>query len=613
MLTVKRGIPYPLGANRDRSGINFSFVTKESDAGVIIYDKDGKQIKERISFPEEYAVGNIRCMNVEGLSGDVVYAFYEKESVVRDERGRAFLGCYEYGEKELAGRKTAPALICTEEYDWGGDKKSVIPYAESIVYCLHVRGFTRHPSSKVKGKGTFLGIQEKIPYLKDLGITTVEFQPVYEFPEVEKCKEHTQNMPETIMDQQDETTWRSNYWGYTKGCYYSPKSSYAHTRNAAVEFKNLVKEFHRNGMEVVLQFYFTEEMQASEILDILRFWVMEYHVDGFHLKGAGIDSRALAMEPALAKTKLWYYGFDVEAEQTEGASYLAEYTEDFRYDMRSFLKGDGDMIPAVMRCLRHNPPHCGKINYMSNYDGFTLMDMVCFDKKHNEDNGEGNRDGTDYNASWNCGIEGPSKKKHIVKLRRQQLKNALLMLYFAQGTPLIFMGDEFGNSQKGNNNPYCQDNEITWLNWKNKESNSDIYDFIKEIIRFRKEHPVFWQKKELRGLDYNASGFPDISYHGQFPWKPDLGVASRQLCILYNGTYAGENASFYIAYNMHWEEYTFELPTLKGYLPWEVCIFSGEILPEVENRISLPARTICILCAKKGKDDENKNEDRTAF
>ena len=590
-----------MGAHRIKDTVYFSYITEKEEAGVILYDTTGRQEKLRIAFPADYTVGTIRCMAVEGLPAkDVIYSFYEDGQAVTDERSRCFLNCRKYGEE--AENEPLPAVLSYREYDWGDDTFPKLAYEDSIVYCMHVRGFTRHASSGVKGKGTFLGIQEKIPYLKELGVTTLELQPVYEFPEIEILKP-----TETVhLDAEEKRPERLHYWGYIKGCYYSPKSAYAYSRDAATELKNLIKELHKNNMEVILQFYFTQDILSTEIAEILRFWVMEYHVDGFHLKGKNIDPALLSLEPALAASKLWYYGFP-DREVKGGKRFLAEYKDDFRNDSRRFLKGDEGMIPVMMHYFRANSPYRGVINYLTNYDGFTLMDLVSYDRKHNEDNNENNQDGTDSNFSWNCGQEGPSRKKTIVSLRLQQIKNALLMLFLAQGTPLIFMGDEFGNSQKGNNNPYCQDNDTTWLNWKNLNSNKEIYSFMKKLIAFRKEHGELHQKKPLRMMDYKSCGYPDLSYHGEFPWKPDTTAYSRQLGMMYCGRYGEEGTEkqdefLYVAYNLHWEPHEFALPRLPKDKKWKTVLSS----------VSLAQKETQKLAGKEAAEESKKDMEADA-
>lgn len=612
---MTKGTPLPLGVQVYKDGINFAYVSATENCGVVLFDKKTKKEFARLPFQIENRVGNVYTMFIKDAAPEkLAYCFYEEDRLLADERGRAFLGGTPYGSAKRE-QPVKLAVLPPAEYEWGEDRPQEIPYEDSIVYCMHVRGFTRHTSSGVKARGTFAGLAEKLPYLKELGITTLELQPVYEFEEVEAPR--TDN---PFGDTGKAVPVRKNYWGYTAGRYYSPKSAYAYSKDAVTEFKDLVKSIHQNGMELILQFYFTDRVTDAERLAILRHWVLEYHVDGFHLKGENIRPDIPAQDPVLARTKLWYYGFKTEKQMDGHTSgherFLAEYRDAYRYDMRRFLKGDEGMLQSALQHMRRNPAECGQINFLTNYDGFTLMDLVSYERKHNEDNGENNQDGSDYNASWNCGQEGPARKKAILQLRMKQIKNALLILFLSQGTPLLFMGDEFGNSQRGNNNPYCQDNEITWLNWKNLESGKEIYSFIKELIALRREHPVLHQSREVRLMDYGACGYPDVSYHGEAPWKPDTSVYSRQVGIMYCGKYASKDRNisddfFYAAYNMHWESHSFALPKLPKNMHWEHCIASwsdvaAQSLKECAY-VSIPGRCICLLISKEDMSEEKKN------
>ena len=608
---ITRGVPYPLGISREKDGVNIAYESTSADCGVVFFTLTGKE-KKRIAFLPEYTVGNVHCMHVnDNLFANTVYCFYDGERLVADERGRRFWGHHVFGVKEKKTELPRLACLPSADYDWGKDQNPRIPYEQCVGYCMHVRGFTRHVSSGVKARGTFLGLTEKIPYLKELGITTLELQPIYEFEELEKIREEEQPFAKD-----EEVHDKLNYWGYTKGCYYSPKNAYAYAKDAVTECKDMIKELHQNGIEIVLQFYFTEQTAITEISAILRYWVTEYHVDGFHLKGKNIKPELLLEEPVLAKSKLWYYGFPIKQEQ--GERYLAEYRDDFRYDMRRFLKGDEGMLPAVMYHLHRNPAGVGQINYLTNYDGFTLRDLVSYDRKHNEANGEDNKDGNDSNASWNCGQEGPSRKKNILHLRKRQMKNALMLLFLSQGTPILFMGDEFGNSQSGNNNPYCQDNGITWLNWNDRKKNKELYDFTKGLIALRMAHPVLHQEKELRMMDYGSCGYPDASYHGEAPWKPNTEVYSRQLGVMYCGKYAYKDSNtsddfFYVAYNMHWESHIFSLPKLPKGIHWHMVVSPQEEIPDIEEQdqpaVLVPSRCICLFI---GKQDEVKKKGRVS-
>lgn len=604
-MNITGGVPYPLGTQITTVGVNFAYVCTGEDCGVVLFDKNTLNEYKRIPFAAEYAVGNVFCMLVKDINyKELAYCFYEADKLVTDSRGKSFLGGKNYND--VTGSKRVRLALFTEEaYDWEGDKPLEIPYEQSIGYCMHVRGFTRHSSSKVKGKGCFWGIIEKIPYLKDLGVTMLELQPAYEFAEcIFKNKDNAVSYAKHMDEEKD--VYSLNYWGYTNGYYYAPKNSYAYSTNAVKEFKDMVKALHKNGIEVIMQFYFQNADMAGELPEILRYWLMTYHVDGFHIKGDATLVNLIAKDPVLAKTKIWYYGFEQEKDVYTAPNYkkyLAEYRDDYRYDVRRFLKGDEGMLQTAIQHFRCNPSRVGKINYLTNYDGFTLADMVSYDRKHNEANGEDNRDGTDYNAGWNCGQEGISRKKSIQALRMKQMKNALLLLFLSQGTPLIFMGDEFCNSQEGNNNPYCQDNKITWLNWKETQMGIEIHDFVKQLIALRKAHPVLRQEKEVRMLDYKACGYPDVSYHGASPWKPDLSFYGRQIGIMYCGKYASKEKEdaddfFYIAYNMHWEPYRFALPKLPKGMTFELLLCSdtdGVLTDKEQACVILPGRCICVF------------------
>ncbi len=556
-----------LGATRENNKIRFSFVSEAEDCGIILYDRNTKSEVKRIPFLPEERIGNIYSKVVSGLAmEELAYQFYEKDNLLADNYGKAFLAAHAYGE--ITKEEELLAILPTDNFTWKKDKNPKLSYADSLCYCMHVRGFTKHTSSKVKHRGTFDGVREKIPYLLESGITTIELQPIYEFLEMTPEKESYMAFKEPKL----------NYWGYTKGFYYAPKAAYAASVDGVTELKTLISELHKNGMELVLQFYFPREIRRNEILSILKYWVLEYHVDGFHLLGENLPLSMLAQEPLLADTKLWCDGFDEdflwqnrEAQQNK---YLANYQNDYRTTMRCFLKGDEGMLEQAISQMRKIPCGMGRIHFLSNYEGLTLYDMVSYDHKHNEENGEDNKDGCQRDYSWNCGEEGESRKPRIKQLRLQQMKNALCFLFFSQSTPLLFMGDEFGNSQKGNNNPYCQDNETTWLNWNNLKKNNELYDFFQMLTRLRRQNSILHLEKEARLMDYAACGYPDISYHGERAWQPGVFDYQRHIGILFCGQYGEvqnqEQSFLYMGINMHWEAHRLALPKLPKDMRWEL-------------------------------------------
>ncbi|RKJ21893.1 hypothetical protein D7X48_03135 [bacterium D16-50] len=586
--------PYPLGVHKEEGGVRFSFVSRAASCGILLYDRKTGRELEKVPFAQEDRIGNVYCSTLKNIDADSVsWLFYEEDMPVPDDRGRAFPGRQAFGK--AADVRDLRAAFPEEGFEWGVDRFPRIPYHQAIGYCLHVRGFTKHASSGVKHRGTFAGLAEKIPYLREIGVTTIELQPAYEFTELpyreEAVRESAHGMRTGEPRFGDGTNppfeWnpaqrKLNYWGYKKGFYYAPKAAYA-AGDPAGEFKALVRELHRNHMELVMQFYFPWGVQPGEITEILRFWVLEYHVDGFHLMGENLMADMLAADELLADTKIWYYCFDTGSNGNQAPAYphLGEYNDAWYYDMRRFLKGDGGMLDSVLYHMRHIPDQAGAIHYISNYYGFTLADLVSYDRKHNEHNGEENRDGNDYNCSWNCGEEGAARRKRTRQLRLRQMKNAMCLLLFSQSTPLLFMGDEFGNSQKGNNNPYCQDNAITWLDWEQGKKNKEILDFWKKLVAFRREHPILHPAKELRLMDYLACGYPDLSYHGQNAWQPRTDGCFRHIGIMFCGKYAqreekSDDTFLYLAMNMDWVGQELALPKLPKGMEWTKAFSTEE-------------------------------------
>lgn len=361
-----------------------------------------------------------------------------------------------------------------------------------------------------------------------------------------------------------------------------------------------------------MELYFSGLENPLIVLEAVRFWVREYHVDGVHLVGYA-PTYLIGNDPCLTDTKLLATSWD--GVPGGKRKHLGEYNDGFLVDMRRVLKGDEDQMNNLIFRSKRNPKECGVINYMANTNGFTMMDMVSYEMKHNEANGEGNQDGNAYNYTWNCGVEGATRRKKIVELRKKQIRNAYLLLFLSQGTPLLLSGDEFGNSKNGNNNSYCQDNETSWLNWNQLKTNQDIYDFVKYVIGFRKKHPVFHRDMEPRVMDYLACGHPDVSYHGVKAWCPEFENFRRQLGIMYSGEY-GRKADgtvddyFFVAYNMHWEPHEFALPNLPKGMKWQVAFNTDdgevngiyeegqELAVENQKQFLVPARTIVVFIGK---------------
>lgn len=598
-----------LGVSKTQEGYQFAFAAaKEVPCTLLLYKKGEKEPEKEITMT--CTIGNIYSAYVEKINPknyEYVYRIGEKN--VLDPYATGISGKKKFGEfvKDQELRCTFDFVT----YNWEDDKRPEIPFSESLIYCTHLRGYTMDRSSRVRAKGTFKGMMEKIPYLVSLGVRQLELMPVYEFEEFPRPK------PKTTMYEREVPveSLKLNYWGYGPGFYFAPKSSFAYGKDAAKELKDLVKALHKAGIELILEFYFEETAAPHMVMDCLKFWVEEYHIDGIHLNRSAIPMKNIVMEPALKTTKIFTEYFEaadlLEETRNPKSKHLAEYHDGFLIDARRLLKGDEDVLRDFCQKTRKNPEFNGVVNYMANHNGFTMMDMVSYDEKHNEANGENNTDGSNYNFSWNCGLEGPSKKKSLVQLRTRQLRNAFAMLLFAQGIPLIYGGDEFCNSQQGNNNVYCQDNELSWVQWNSTKTAKELLEYVRKLIAFRNEHGVFHMTREAARSDYKSTGIPDLSYHGESAWYGGFEAFRRNMGMMYGNAYAeNEKNPIYVAYNLHWVEHEFGIPTLSKGRTWkqifstakETDNFTPEGVEIPDQRVlKLSGRTICVL---EGMADE---------
>ena len=511
----------------------------------------------------------------------------------------------------------------TENYDWKKDKKPFVKASDMIIYKLHVRGFTVHESSKIKHPGTFKGVTEKIPYLKSLGVTTLILQPCYEFNELMDfhinigASFNGELQRSRVFGQPAETVPKSrlNFWGYgAQGNYYAPKAAYASEPDKAIrEFKNMIRSLHTAGIEVILEIDYDRTVNDSFILENLRFWATEYHVDGFRINTGRVQFKLASTDAVLRNVKLLCRDLQEDypgRDNVRNRIFISNYG--FQDCIRRFLKGDEGQLLSASNLFRDNGANFGKINYIADHDGFTLNDIFSYDERHNEANGEGNRDGREANYSWNCGAEGPTKKHKVLDLRNRMIKNALTLLFLSQGIPMLMAGDEFGNTHEGNNNPYCCDNEQGWVIWNKTKRATELKNFVIQLINIRKEHPVFRNDKVLSGNDFGFTGSPDISYHGTKAWYPDFGYYSRTLGIMLNGAYANttdtdsnrtqKDQSFLMLINTHWEAHEFSLPVVTDN-EWEFVFstyprISGMRVGREQKELVLP-RTITLFVLKK--------------
>ena len=577
---IQAGNYRKMGVQECRGEVTFTFqCPKETDCAILLYDKRAKDKEIRIEVPRSYCVGSVRSVTVSPLKTQHYHYAYEIDGAIsRDPYGERVIGREKWGDltRDLKKEQLLSGFARTD-FDWGEDACPEIPSEQMVMYKLHIRGFSM--DAKGRKKGTFEAVRERIPYLKELGITTVEVMPVYEFEEV----------MEDERKEGEEEEKKLNYWGYAPSDYFSVKSSYAYGKDADVEFKSLIREMHEQGLELVMEIHFAPEQGSGSMAEILRHWVMEYHVDGFKLLGAALPIEEIVKDPYLSRTKLFYESFPKELLEGEEHQNLFIYNEDFLYPMRRILNHlGGDMVEFTEQ-MKHCQPGLHSVNYITNNNTFTLADVFSYNEKHNVANGEENLDGNDWNYSTNYGVEGPSRRQFIRKIREKQMRNAMAVLCLAKGIPLILSGDEIGNSQNGNNNAYCQDNKIGWVNWKNEQHFEEHRIFLKKLLRFRKEHPILTKEEPFRMTDYRRIGYPDLSYHGAEAWIGGLSGSLRSVGVMYCEAYAQEKDSekegtfLYIGYNFYMGVQVFALPKLPKGKQWYQIMDTGENQPFLEE------------------------------
>ena len=660
---LRCGRPEPFGATLVPGGVNFSiFSSHATSCTLVLFQKHAQKPIAEIPFPEEFRIGNVYCMVVFDLNyEELEYGYrmdgpnnfqeghwFDPSKILMDPYAKIIGGRDVWGiDPDWNNLYQHRARIAFDDFDWQDDRPLEIPPEDQIIYEMHVRSFTYHPSSGVKEKhrGTFAGIRDKIPYLKELGVNAVELMPVYEFDEFENSRPN----PET-----GERLY--NYWGYSTVGFFAPKAGYAATGKFGMqvdELKALVKELHKNGIEIILDVVFNHTAEGNEhgptisfrgidnqtyymltpegyyfnfsgtgntlncnnpivrgmVLDCLRYWAAEYHIDGFRFDLAAILGRdpwgaplanpplleTLAFDPILANCKLIAEAWDAGGLYQVGCfpayGRWAEWNGKYRDSIRKFLKGDGNNWDVAQR-LQGSPDlyaasgraPATSINFITAHDGFTLMDMVSYNGKHNEANGENNNDGSNDNDSWNCGWEGPTDNPQINALRQRQVKNALALLMVSQGVPMILMGDEMGRTKGGNNNTYCHDNELNWLDWTLLKSNADLFKFCQNCIAFRKTHPALRNQAHFQHRDYIGSGYADITWHGTKAWNADWSPYSRTLAFMLCGKHAKqgivEDNFIYVGINMHWQPHWFEIPGLPEGVMWHAFANTGVASPE---------------------------------
>lgn len=608
-MMAEPGYPLVLGANRLWNGVNFAVeVSHGVEASLILYKKKSRKPFMEIPFTEEYRSGNVYAVLIPDFQEEEYeYNFRIDDKVCQDPCAYAIKGRERFGAPfEEDEHRVRCGFLSTAPYDWQGDKAPEISYSDLILYKVHVRGYTKANKDISKNKGTFAALKEMIPYWKELGINAVELMPAYEFKEVSPAEKNSGMV--SVKGKEGLV----NYWGYGDGFYFSPKSSYC--ASSMQEVKDFVKELHSAGIECIMEMFFPKKTNPVIALRALQFWKLYYHIDGFHILGEGAPVKMILPDGVLQGSKLMIDGVDgSEVNGQSAGKYVAEYNQGFLQDMRRFLKSDEDMVPSVINRIKRNPDSFAVVNYMASQDGFTLNDVVTYNEKHNEDNGENNQDGNNYNFSWNCGVEGPSRKQSIRLIRERQIRNAFLLMLLSQGVPMIYGGDEIANSQGGNNNAYCQDNAIGWIDWKGMKKNAELLEFVKKAIAFRKEHPILHMDRAFKGSDYLAKGFPDFSVHGERAWFSNSENTSRLLGIMYCGAYGKkadgqEDDMMYVGYNFHWENRELALPNLPKNMVWKKVIdtadtenngFPAETEVTYQKKTGISPRSVVVLTAKQ--------------
>lgn len=679
---IRPGFFRMYGACVASNGVSFTINSHGATrCTLLLFKPQASKPYARIPFPDSYRIGDTYSMLVFDIKPDEFeYAFsfdgpyepakgllFNEENVLLDPYSRAVTGQRKWGEKPEGGKDFEyRARVVKSSFDWGNIKQLEQPFEDLVIYETHVRGYTKDKSSGVSAPGTFAGLKDKIPYLKDLGINAVELMPIFEFDEMESAR---------VVD----GVQLYNYWGYNTVSFFAPNTSYAFNEehnHEGDELKSLIKALKENGIEVILDVVFNHTAEGNEmgpcfsfkgidnnvyymltpdahyynfsgcgnvmncnhpvvrnfIIDCLRHWAIEYRVDGFRFDLASILGRdqngapmanppileSLAFDPVLGKMKLIAEAWDAGGLYQVGSfpswNRWAEWNGRYRDDMRSFLKGDDGMAGnAITRITGsrdlYSPEsrgHKASVNFLTCHDGFTLYDLYSYNEKHNEKNGWNNTDGDNNGHSWNCGAEGETDDPNVNGLRRRLIKNAFAALLCSRGPAMFFAGDEFCNTQFGNNNAYCQDNIISWLDWGRLEEFKEIHDFVRHMIQFRKEHPILRKMTKL-----SSCQFPEISVHNGTPFNASTDYKTKLIGIMYAGRNEEDTEDDIVFYcmNAYWEPLVMQLPVLPNGKHWHVDTntnaeyFDGEDFTEKTellgvNTIRVPARTTIILVAE---------------
>ncbi len=668
---VRPGFYETNGATAIPGGVNFTVYSHSATSiELLLFHRECSEPYAVIPFPEHYRIGNVYAMIVFKLNIEEFEYAYRVDGPYEPERGlifdrtkylldpyaKAVTGQSAWGKSPPHGQHYR-ARVVKDDFDWGSTRQPLIPMEDLIIYELHVRGFTKDPSSGVANPGTFAGLMEKLPYLESLGVNAVELMPIFEFDEMLDYRE---------VDGRK----LYNYWGYNTVSFFSPNTSYTASteyNREGNELKRFIQACKQKGIEVYLDVVFNHTAEGNEmgpffsfkgfdnniyylltpqgryynfsgcgntlncnhpivhqmILDCLRYWVTTYRVDGFRFDLASILGRdesgapmvsppllqTMAFDPILGDVKLIAEAWDAGGLYQVGSfpawNRRAEWNGRYRDDMRRYIKGDGGLAQAAALRMSGSKDlydtearRNASVNFLTCHDGFTLHDLFTYNGKHNEANGWRNTDGANDNNSWNCGVEGETDDPEVNALRQRLMRNAFALLMCSRGTPMFLAGDEFGNTQFGNNNAYCQDNITSWLDWSLLEKNQGLFRFFQYMIRFRKEHRVL-----RTNLNDGACGFPDVSFHSAVPWRGEFGPHDHYVGVMFAGWERETGPQIvYVASNAYWCELRAELPQLPASMSWQLAVSTWQeeqgIYPQHGNRFAIGPRSVLVFEAK---------------
>ncbi len=674
------------GAVEVPGGVSFTIYSHSATScELLLFKRYANEPYAIIPFPDGYKIGDVYSMIVFGLNIELFeYCFrldgpfepekgllFDPQTGVLDPYAKAVTGQSQWGIKPFGGKYPYRARVVSSDFDWNDESNPNIDFKDLVIYEMHVRGFTIDPSSNVTAPGTFQGVREKIPYLKELGVNAVELLPVFEFDEMNCVREFG---GQQLLD----------YWGYNPVSFFAPNTAYTsglEFNREGDELKSLIRELHNNGIEVILDVVYNHTAEGGFdgkqinfkgldnnvyyllgpdgnyhnfsgcgntvncnhpvvrelIRDSLRYWTTEYRVDGFRFDLASILARDengepmqhppllenLARDPILQNVKLIAEAWDAGGMYQVGTfpswRRWAEWNGKYRDDLRRFLKGDNGMIKAAGNRIVGSPDIYSvdlrgtdvSVNFLTCHDGFTMYDLYSYNTKHNLSNGWDNTDGENNNNSWNCGVEGDTQDPVILELRRKMVRNAFTVLMSSRGAALFLAGDEFLNTQFGNNNAYCQDNPTSWLDWEYLDTRRDHFEFVKRMIRVRRDNPIL-----RRHVAQAECGFPNFSFHGVCPFEPDTRADSHYLGVMFasrDESHTDDDIA-YLALNTHWETHTISLPRLPDHYKWRMIVNTAEteleqqiyldkaLAPTCEDVIVMQPRSVVLLINDKMDD-----------